>query len=145
MDGEFNISAKLEELACSSNRFSSPVKPQIDYEQEYIEIFRAFGLSEFEIEDQLDKWELSKLKAERFYKRKPKYRIIHEILDGIYADVAHVDPRDQELISYNIAVVLFVVLLAGVSNCNDDAEIAEFWFFNNMELQHLVPGMARPR
>lgn len=145
MDGEFNISAKLEELACSSNRFSSPVKPQIDYEQEYIEIFRAFGLSEFEIEDQLDKWELSKLKAERFYKRNPKYRIIHEILDGIYADVAHVDPRDQELISYNIAVVLFVVLLAGVSNCNDDAEIAEFWFFNNMELQHLVPGMPSPK
>ena len=43
MESEFIVSEKLEELARSSNRFSSPVKPQIDYEQEYIEVFSAFG------------------------------------------------------------------------------------------------------
>ena len=145
MESEFIVSEKLEELARSSNRFSSPVKPQIDYEQEYIEVFRAFGLSEFEIEDQLDKWELAKIKAERFYKRNPKYQIIYNILDNIYNEVKDVDTRDQELITYNIAVVLFVVLLAGMCNCNDDAEIAEFWFFNNMELQYLIPGMPSPK
>ncbi|SFS79636.1 hypothetical protein SAMN02910357_01888 [Succinivibrio dextrinosolvens] len=145
MEGEFNISEQLEELARSSNRFSSPVKPEIDYEQEYTEVFSAFGLGEEEIEDQLDKWELAKLKAERFYKRNPKYQIIHDILDDIYADVVNVDTRDPDLISYNIAVVLFVVLLAGVCDCNDDAEIAELWFCNNMELQHLIPGMPSPK
>lgn len=145
MEGEFNISEKLEELASSSNRFSFHVKPEIDYEQEYTEVFTDFGLSEEEIEEQFDKWELSKLIAERFYKRKPKYLIIHDILDDIYADVVNVDPRDPDLISYNIAVVLFVVLMAGVCDCNDDAEIAEFWFFNNMELQHLIPGMPSPK
>ena len=145
MEGEFIISEKLEELASSSNRYSSPVKPEIDYEQEYIDVFTAFGLSKDEIEDQLDNWELSKLKAERFYKHNPKCQLIHDILDSIYADVIDVDNRDPDLISYNIAVVLFVVLLAGVSDCNDDAEIAEYWFFHNMELQHLIPGMPSPK
>ena len=108
-------------------------------------MFRSFGLSEIDIENKLDNWEFSKFKAERFYNRYPKYQVIHEIIENLYNDLIPVDTRNQELISYDIAVVLFVVLLAGVCNCNNDVGIANFWFSHNMELQHLVPRIPSPK
>ena len=145
MEGDFDFSAKLEKLARSSMRFSYKVKPEIDYEQEYRDIYSAFGVPASDIEDFIDNWELSKIKAQRFYKRNPKCLLIHDILNELHADLIGSDTRNPDLISYDITVVIFVVLLATICNCNDDAEIAEFWFFNNMELQHLIPGMPSPK
>ncbi|MBQ9221988.1 hypothetical protein [Succinivibrio sp.] len=113
MEREFNISEQLEELARSSNRFHLLLSLKSIISSN-TEVFTSFGLGEEEIEDQLDKCELAKLKSERFYKRKPKYHIIHDIIDDIYTDVVNVDTCDPDLIFYNIAVVLFVVLMAGV-------------------------------
>jgi len=144
-ESDFKISEKLEELARSSNRFSYHVKADVNYEQEYTEVFTSLGLSKDEIKEQLYNWELSRLKAEHFYKNNPKYHIIHDILEDIQSEVADVDTREPDLVTYNIAVVLFVVLMAGISGCNDDREIAEYWFSHNMELQHLVPGMPSPK
>ncbi len=95
-ESDFKISEKLEELARSSNRFSYHVKADVNYEQEYTEVFTSLGLSKDEIKEQLYNWELSRLKAEHFYKNNPKYHIIHDILEDIQSEVADVDTREPD-------------------------------------------------
>ena len=140
----FQISEQLEKLSRSSNRFSSRVKPEVDYEQEYTAVYQECGFSDIEIQNKLDDWELSKIKAVRFFKNNPDCQAVRDVLDDIYASLKESDTRSEDFITYNIAVVIFVVLLAGISGCNNDDEIAEYWFTNNMALQHLVPGMPSP-
>ena len=145
MESGFKVSERLAEYARSSNRFSSKVKATPNYEQEYRDIFSQFGFSKYEIEEKLVDWEMSKIRSGLFFKNNPQYQIIFDILEAIHNELAIDDTRNQDLISYDIAVVIFVTLLAGLCGCTNDEEIASFWFDNNMILQYLIPGMPSPK
>ena len=145
MESGFKVSERLAEYARSSNSFSSKVKALPDYEQEYREVFSQFGLSETEIEEKLVDWEMSKIRSGLFFKNNPQYQIIFDIMEAIHNELIVDDTRNQDLISYDIEVVIFVSLLAGLCGCTNDEEIASFWFDNNMTLQHIIPGMPSPK
>lgn len=56
-----------------------------------------------------------------------------------------VDKRDENKITYPIDVLIFVIFLAKICDCNKAKEIAAFYAERHLELLLLVPGMPSPK